>query len=152
MGLKRARIVPAIAAAAAMLPGAAFACLPPAADWRPPTVEELAKAAYEGSTDIVYGVVTDDREETGKIPFKVLHVYKGPLKPGARLKLDRSERIPAIACLSSYMEPPPRKGEYGVIFFDGRRPAFNFIYTEELKIMFDKGWIRSARGDRRTGE
>jgi hypothetical protein len=143
MGAGRAVIGIAIAAAA--LPGSAFACLPPSADWRPPTLEEVARAAYEGSTDIVYGVVTDERTEDGKIGFKVLHVYKGPLRRGARLKLEQGNRVPAVACLNSYMEPPVRKGESGVIFFHAGRPALDFLYTEELELMFDKGWIRSAR-------
>lgn len=151
MSLVRSGIGMAIAAAAA-LPGAASACLPPAADWRPPTLEEEAKAAYEGSTDIVYGVVTDESDEDGKIAFKVLHVYKGALTPGARLKLEQGGRVPAAACLSSWMDPPVRRGEWGVIFFRDSRPALNFLYTQELELMFDKGWIRSARREAGASE
>ncbi|HEU0098870.1 MAG TPA: hypothetical protein VFQ67_08865 [Allosphingosinicella sp.] len=143
MSLIRGGLVLAIAAAA--LPGAASACLPPPDDWRPPTLEEQARAAFEDSTDIVYGVVTDASVGGGKIAFKVLHVYKGPLRPGARLKLYPNMRVPAGACLNSYMEPPARRGDRGVIFFNEGRPALNFLYKEELDMMFAKGWIRSAR-------
>ena len=150
--MRLARTALALAAvAAAILPGAASACLPPLEGWKPPTLEERVQWAWDHSTDVVYGVVTKT-SESEPIPFRVLHVYKGPLKPGATLALDRGWGLDPPMCVGMVPGPPVMKGQFGVIVFHNVRPTMTFLSEEELELMFAKGWIRRAGTPRVAGQ
>jgi hypothetical protein len=133
-------LVPALALAAAP----AAACLPPPPgipEPPPPTLAERALSIYRVSTDIVYGVVTGYKDGTPR--FKVLHVYKGNLKPGALIAAETSHGFDFVGCLSG-PPPPAFKGEYGVIAFHGE-PRLDYLSDDKLEAMFDAGWIARAR-------
>lgn len=123
--------------AAAALPGAAQACELQPPDWVPPSLEEQADTTFRYSANIVYGIVMEDTRD-GKVPFKVLHVYKGPLKAGARLTL-RSESSGCLPHLGF-----DRRGKYGVIAFDDDNPVARFIEPDKLEMMFEKGLLKRA--------
>ena len=74
-----------LAAVIAAWPGAASACLPPPPGWVPPTEEEQVRSAALGSTDIVFGEVTRG-SGGGRARFRILHVYKGSLRPGTTIR------------------------------------------------------------------
>lgn len=143
MSLRRAIAGAALAAVA--LPGGARACELQPADWVPPSLEEQAENTFRNSDSIVYGVVLEDTKR-GTVPFKVLHVYKGRLKAGARVKL-RSE---SQGCLPHLGFDP--KGSYGVVAFDDRDPVARFIHPLKLETMFQKGLIRRAASQPRAAE
>jgi hypothetical protein len=134
-------------ALAALFDGApASACLPPPPGWVEPSQEEQVRAAARWSTDIVYGVVVrgSDREPER---FRVIHVYKGSLRPGTVLRVSRGWGLNPPLCHGMLDPPPVMRGEYGVIFFNSDRPELNFLSDEELELMFSEGLIRSARAE-----
>jgi hypothetical protein len=134
----------AVLAAAAVAP--ASACLP---DMSGRTEEQRLRPAFEASTDIVYGVVTRGAKRRGLARFRVIHVYKGDLQPGATIEAAPSFGFDPPPCLGTTIPSPgPRaaKGQVGVIAFNARSPALNWIDQWTLELMFKLGWIRSARG------
>lgn len=133
------------AAGLAMTAAPAAACLPP-----PPgmTETEAIRPGVEASTDIVYGVVTKGAREGRLARFKVLHVYKGTLKPGDFVRAVPSWGFAPPSCWGGTIHAPPpraRKGQYGVILFHSTRPALNFVSNYHLGLMFKEKWIVSAR-------
>ena len=133
-------------ALAVLLHGApASACLP-LPGWVEPTLEERVRAAARWSTDIVYGVVVrgSGRERER---FRVIHVYKGSLRPGRVIDVRPGWGVHPPPCPGMGMPPPVMRGDYGVIFFNSDRPQLNFLGDRELELMFSEGLIRSARAD-----
>jgi hypothetical protein len=131
-------------AAAAGLPGAARACELVPED-QMPSAEEQLRHRFESPTVIALAVAT--KRGRSKVPFKVLHVYKGSLRAGARLTL----RPRIEGCPTGEKPWPTEKGEKGVIgVYDqsssGDRDEFLFLRPGELEKMFQKGWIRRAGG------
>jgi hypothetical protein len=136
------------AAAFAVFASPAIACPPP----QPPTPEELrlrvhqarerATARFQDSTDIVYGVVTRPARQGGIARFRILHTYKGSLRPGATI---------TVRSVDYYdLHPPdcpiPRpvlvaRGGYGVLAFSGERPALDFMDSCTLDYWFRNRWI-----------
>ena len=123
----------------------AMACLPPppgTVEPPPPTDEQGAKAISDWSANILYGVVTRGSWE-GKTPlFKIIHVYRGSLKPGQVIKAEHGWGFDPPPCMIS-SPPPIDKGEYGVIAFE-EEPELNFIGDERLEAMFTAGYIKRA--------
>lgn len=122
----------------------ASACLPP-----PPGLseEQRLKPGVDASTDIVYGVVTRRATTDRAGTFRVIHVYKGSLSPGAIIQGRASHGFDPPPCLGmlGLREPIAERGEYGVIAYSERFPYFNFINGYALDLMFKQGWIKSAR-------
>lgn len=134
------RLATMLAIAAAALPGAAPAC-DIAPDWVLPSREERWQTEFEHSKGIVRAVVT--RAGRNKIPFRVLHVYKGALRPGARLTLRPEIR----GCPVPGRPDRTARGTAGVIRFTDSG-TFAFLSEQELENMFEKGWIqRAGRGN-----
>ena len=130
--------------------GAASACLPPPPGWVPPTEEERVRSAAQWATDIVYGEVTRGSGSGGTPRFRILHVYKGSLRPGMTINADRPGAWIAPMCAGMIMPPPVVRGRRGVIFFSGR-PELNFLSDRELELMIAGGFIQAqaAHDDRR---
>lgn len=127
----------------------ALACLPPppgTPEPPTPTPEEQARGIFNFSTDIVYGVVTGVDQDEGRARFKILHVYKGALKPGTTVSVELTWGFDAPPCLIS-PPPPPAKGDYGVIAFRDT-PALHYLGDQRLGILFDQGLLQSARRPR----
>lgn len=137
----------AAAALFALLSGAgpAAACVPPLPGDREPTVEEKARFAYEHSTDIVYGITLDEGWSNDKVRFKVLHVYRGQLKPGDVVLLEHGWGYDPPPCFGMIGMPPVMKGTWGVAGFSDSSRGLNWINQPWLDIMFRNGWIKSAR-------
>jgi hypothetical protein len=132
-------------AAALLAPSAATACLPPPPGWKEPTHEEKIRRAYESSDDIAYGV-TGEGLGGSRLNFRVLHVYKGRLKPGDTIAVEESWGFEGAPCTGILHPPwPAGSGVAGVIGFPHDRPALNWIDSGWLEIMFRNGWIVSAR-------
>lgn len=129
-----------------------LACMAaPAAACPPPIpgqseVQRL-KPGFDASSDIVYGVVLKGARDGQMARFQVLHVYKGSFKPGSIIQAAPTYGFDPPPCLGMTQPPPPRvaRGEYGVVAFDRRRPALNFVDRWTLDLAFKEGWIRSAR-------
>jgi hypothetical protein len=121
----------------------AGACLPPPPDWVPPSDEAVTERLVEGSTDIVHGIVT--RREGPKRPlFKVLHVYRGTLKPGQTLEIHRHDYAGNFTCLT-IPRPPLLKGTEGLAAYD-RQSRSLILFGRHAQIAFDKGWLPRGRG------
>ena len=141
--MRLACLLAALAAAAA---APAAACLP---DMTGRTEEQRLRPAFEASTDIVYGIVTRGARKGGLARFRVIHVYKGSLEPGAVIGAGPSFGFDPPPCLGTTIQvpgPSAGKGQYGVIAFNARHPALNWIDRPTLELMFKLGWIRSAQG------
>ncbi len=126
-----------------------LACLAlPAAACPPPipgqTEAERLKPGFDGSTDIVYGVVLEGAREGRLASFKILHVYKGSLAPGAIVRARPSYGFDPPPCLGMIQPRPPRavRGQYGVVAFDHRREYLNFIDGNALNLAFAEGWLQ----------
>jgi hypothetical protein len=147
--MKLCALLPRVAVGLAAVLGAghAPACLPPPEGWVPPSVEERARVGAQWAMDIVYGVVVRGTESGRQERFRVLHVYKGPLRPGAVLDVERGWGLNPPMCPGMMMIPPVFRGDYGVIAFRSDRPALNFLGENELEVMFREGLIRSARAE-----
>lgn len=125
----------------------AAACLPPPPGIPEPpplTKEEKAKQIYTWSSDIVYGVVVNRMKHDRPPRFKVIHTYKGSLKPGQVIEVKPSFGFDAPPCSGLGSPPHHSKGSSGVIAFTGA-PTMNFVSDGYLKTMFDAKWIVSAR-------
>lgn len=131
------------AAAVAAITAPAGACLPPAIQQ---TETERLRPAFDASTDIVYGVVTRGARAGQLAHFRVIHVYKGNLAPGAVIRAVPTDGFDPPPCLGMMQMPPPRayEGQYGVIAFHAGSPALNFMTQYSLELMFREGWIVSA--------
>lgn len=141
------KLMPMLTAIGSLVGAAeASACLPPLPDDPPPpSLEERVKGAFEHSTDIVYGVVTGYKKNSGRsIRFRVIHSYKGALAPGARLELEPGYGLDPPPCIGISGMPPVPKGASGVILFNRNFPRLDFVSREELEMMFERGWIRRA--------
>lgn len=132
-------------AAALLAPSAAQACLPPLTETKEPTREEKVRRAYEYSDDIVYGVTGEGLGDS-RLTFRVVYVYKGRLKPGDTIVVEKSWGFEEPPCTGMPYPPwPIASGSYGVIGFPHDRPALNWLDSADLEIMFRNGWIVSAR-------
>ena len=126
--------------------GAASACLPPPPGWVPPTEEERVRSGAQWATDIVYGEVTRGSGSGGTPRFRILHVYKGSLRPGMTINADTAWGLDAPMCAGMIMPPPVVRGRRGVIFFSGR-PELKFLSDRELELMIACGFIQARPAD-----
>jgi len=110
----------------------------------PPTAEQRARA-IAASPNIVYGIVTRYDEDSGTSRFRVVHVYKGSLRPGQVIEAPAGWGPNAPSCTGTSQPPPATRGTYGVIYFNPDYPALNFVADTDLAIMFREGLIQSAR-------
>jgi hypothetical protein len=123
----------------------------PAAACPPPipgqTETERLKPGFDAATDIVYGVVLKGARDGQKASFKILHVYKGALTPGAIVRAKPSYGFDPPPCLGMIQAAAPRvaKGEYGVVALGHDRAFLNFVDPNALNLAFREGWISSAR-------
>lgn len=120
------------------------ACLPSAIQQ---TETERLRPAFDASTEIVYGVVTRGARAGQLAHFRVIHVYKGNLAPGAIIRAVPTDGFDPPLCLALMQAPPPRayRGQHGVIAFRADFPALSFLNQNNLDLMFREGWIASAR-------
>ena len=125
--------------AAACLP-----VLPGTEEPPPPSPEESARRIHSWASDIVYGVVTRTEDDDGRYRFRILHVYKGKLRPGRTIDATASFGFDWPGCRTG-SPPPLLRGDYGVIAFGGDNPELNFVADETVQAMFDAGLIASAR-------
>jgi hypothetical protein len=135
----------ALAAMMAAVPAAA--CPPPlpgAVEPPPPSDAEVAKRIYEGSANIVYGVVTHGSDRNGTPRIRIVHVYKGDLKPGRTVAIRPSWGFHQPFCAGMIGPPILPTGAYGVIAFSGD-PEWNHVDDKWLDLMFDAGWIRRSK-------
>lgn len=137
----------AIAASLAAVHGAGSACLPPPDDWVEPTEQEQVASVGRGATDIVEGVVTRGSRNGRAARFRILHVYRGSLRPGMTITADPGWGLNMPMCPGMFPTPPVPRGTIGVIYFTGTEPRLNFLAPGELEMMFAGGWIerRPAR-------
>jgi hypothetical protein len=142
----RSIFIPVLLAAVVLPAQAALACPPPPPGWVEPSREEYLERSLTDATDIVYGVVSRSgpRGETSR--FKVLHVYRGTASKGGTIEAPAGWGHPVPVCTGMMGDAPSAPvGAYGVIAFRNSSPQLNFIKPEDVQIMIDKGWIRSAR-------
>ena len=137
----------AIAGAAAIIPlQGALACPPLPPGTQPPTAEQFLARSMPNVSDIVYGVVTRERGPGEPARFKIIHVYRGTLHKGDIVEAIPGWGFPEPVCVGmmspAYPKPP---GTYGVAAFSRDRKMLNFVSPENVRIMIDKGWIKSAR-------
>ena len=135
-------IIPVLLAIAAP----AAACLPPPPgtfEPPPPSPVERARRIHDWATDIVYGVVIRADDDEGRYRFRVLHVYKGSLRPDQMISASSSFGFDPPPCLISPPPPTPR-GSYGVIAFHADRPELSFLSDRDLQEMFDANLIVRA--------
>jgi hypothetical protein len=142
---QRYRLV--IAASLMAAHGAASACLPPPDDWVPPTRQEQVASVARSATDIVEGVVTRG-SYSGRTPrFRILHVYRGSLRPGMTISIMPGWGLHAPMCAGMISPPPVPRGARGVIYFRRGDPELNFLWADELEMMFAGGWIARRPAD-----
>ena len=136
-----------ISAAAALPLQGALACPPPPPGYVPPTAEQLLERSLQNVGDIVYGVVTKaGAPGEASSSFKIIHVYRGDLRAGQTVQAVPGWGHPEPVCVGM-MSPayPQPVGTYGVVAFAKGQRTLNFISPENVQIMIDKGWIKSAR-------
>ena len=137
----------ALTATAALLPlQGALACPPPPPGYVPPTQEQILERSLKGVGDIVYGVVTQGGLPGRPSSFKVIHVYRGNLRVGDTVQTTPGWGHPEPFCVGMMYEADPKSvGTYGVVAFAQGQRKLNFISPENVRIMIDKGWIKSAQ-------
>lgn len=124
----------------------ALACPPPPPGWVPPTHEQSLERSLSGATDIVYGFITREAAAGAPAEFRVLHVYRGTRKKGETIEAPVGWGHPTPVCVGMMGAAPPKpKGAYGVIAFAKHAPLLEFISPEDVQLMIQRGWIRSAR-------
>lgn len=122
---------------------AAVACLPPPPGWVPPTQEEIVRSAANNATDIVYGEIVRDGF-SGRTPrFRVIHVYRGRLRPGQTIEARHGWGINPPMCAGMLGGPPPvPRGTRGTILFRAERPVLDFLGERDLELMLAGGFIQ----------
>jgi len=122
-----------------------LACLPPppgTPEPVPPTKAERAQSIARWSSDIAYGIVVS---ETGDEPrCKIIHVYKGALKPGQVIRPKLTWGFEPHPCPGMVPPHPAFKGSYGVIAYRDE-PELSFLPEDVLKEMFSARLIESAQ-------
>lgn len=116
----------------------AAACLPPppgTPEPAPPTREEMVRSMVRTSTDIVSGKVLGYSNRTGRLRFRVEHVYKGKLRPGTILNAWQGWGIDRPMCFGMITPPPAPTGSRGTIFFYGE-PEINFVADDDIERVF----------------
>ena len=114
-----------------------------------PTEAERVEWVGRQATDIVYGIVTRADRSGGKpVRFKILHVYRGRHEVGARLDLEPGWGLGSPGCPGMIVAPPVPRGAWGVAYFVGEQPTLSFLSEKQVRMLFDGGWIRSARAAR----
>jgi hypothetical protein len=130
-------------------PAPALACLPPppgSVEPPPPTVEQRAEAIARGSDTIVYGLLTRGTENGRQGALRIIHVYKGGLHAGTRVKIKPGWGFDPPMCAGMLGGPPPMpKGTYGVFAWSGE-PELNAVSDEWLAVMFERKIITPANG------
>ncbi|NIJ22005.1 hypothetical protein FHS95_003716 [Sphingomonas naasensis] len=124
----------------------ADACSPPVTGVpriAPPGDAVIAESLFRQSSEIVYGRVIRGAGTRGGARFKVLHVYKGKLKPGAILAIAWTAPMPC----AGVTVPQINKGMSGVIGFSGA-PKLDFIERKWVDRMIADKWIVASPGDR----
>ena len=135
---------PAAFALSLWLGAAARACPPALPGEAPRALNDLERAqAIAASPNIVYGVVT--RSAGWSARFRIIHVYKGPLRPGAVIEVQSGWGLDGPPCIGTALPSPIPDDTYGVVFFETSRPELNFVEEHDLAILFREGLIRSAR-------
>lgn len=81
------------------------------------------------------------------VRFKILHVYKGPLKVGQVVVLKHGWGYDPPPCFGMIGLPPLPNGAWGVAGFSDTNMSLNWIDEPWLKIMFANRWIKSARAE-----
>jgi len=128
------------------------ACLPTPAR----TAEQMRTDAIEGRarsfarflevSNVIYGVVTRSAHDGGTARFRILHVYKGGLRPGTTIdarSIDRYRLHPPDCGMVDISHPLLfRRGDYGVLAYSGERPVLDFLDPCTLDYWFRSGWIR----------
>lgn len=155
------RLVAAVTAAL-LVPTAARACPPPVESHRLPTRAEVLRGNVERAEAIVYAVVErsighgevdPDSDAFSGDPgtIRILHVYKGDLRVGQRLRL-YGQSYESSCGDFRYDSRAGRTGAYGVLFLSrddiaSRQPiAFGtFTPAADVAEMIQLGFIRSAR-------
>ena len=123
----------------------AAACPPPipgAVEPPPRPKAEVARSIASWSTEIAYGVVTNDGGDRPR--FKIIHVYKGALKPGQVIRPRVSWGFDRPPCFGMSNPPPVSKGDYGVIAYS-TEPELSFVPDDILTEMFKTKLIVSAK-------
>lgn len=136
-----------VATALAVMPmQGALACPPPPPGYVEPTHEQLLERSLSGATDILYGVITESAAPGQPARFKVLHVYRGSNRTGDTLVAPVGWGHPTPVCAGMMGAAPARPtGAYGVIAFARHAPQLDFIQPDDVQLMIERGWIRSAR-------
>lgn len=133
----------AVLAGFAAMPAAA--CLPPPPGTPvppPPTEARLAELTFHGAREIVEGVVIATRPDNSA-RFRIRHVYKGTLRPGAILEIKHYSGMPCGAP----PVPPPIKGGRGILAFTGE-PQVDFVPQALVDRMIADKWIAPSARDR----
>ena len=125
----------------------AAACLPPppgTPEPPPPTREEMVQWMVRTSSDIVSGRVVQGEDRDGDLRFRVEHVFKGKLRPGAILTAPVGWGIDAPMCFGMIPPPPVRRGTRGTIFFYDR-PELRFIADDDMERAFAMGLLQRRK-------
>lgn len=141
----------ALALAAAAAAGAAPACLPPLEGAVEPTEEERIRHVGRSPAAIVYGVVTRSPQSRRGGRFRVMHVYRGALRPGTTIPVEPGWGLNPPPCFGMMTPPPVERGARGVIVYDPGLPWLNFASESELALMFRLGIIAPGPHDRPEG-
>jgi hypothetical protein len=107
----------------------------------------VLRSVARGSSDIAYGEVRRGNYRRGA-RFRVIHVYKGSLRPGRTVDADVGWGLDAPPCAGMMVPPPVVRGRRGVIFFSGSRPTMNFLDDDEVAQMFSLGLLEPGPHDR----
>ena len=129
----------------------AAACLPPPPGMPepvPPPRDEVVRTTVSFATDIVSGKVLGYSNRTGRLRFRVEHVYKGKLRPGTILNAWQGWGIDRPMCFGMIQPPPVPTGSRGTIYFHDR-PELNFIYQDDMERAFAMGLLERPPQRRR---
>jgi|GEM_PF-3347372 len=140
------RLILAAGLGLAVVPSAASACLPLLPGERLPTSEEILRAGVERSPHVLYGVVIRGSDAAGAVLFRVLHVYKGSLQPGAVITLKPGDGYEPRLCYIATPEYSIPRGEYGVVFARTAANTYDFIAPNDVEMLLREGLLQSARG------
>jgi hypothetical protein len=143
--LRRAGWLLALAAAASA--SGAQACLPPEPGSRMRTEEEILRDVARFAPNIAYGRLVRG-SDGGRPLFRVIHVYKGSLRPGQRVRHGIGWGIPGPMC-PGMTPPPPVPGGWNGVAVIGSSEIY-FLTPDQVALMLRLGLLTPGPHDRQA--
>jgi hypothetical protein len=146
--LRRAGWLLAFAVSAGAMASGAQACLPPLPGERIPTEEEMLREVARSAPDIAYGRIVRGSDRGGRPLFRVIHVYKGSLRPAQRIRHRIGWGIPGTMC-PGMISPPPVSGGWNGVAVIGSSDMF-FLTPDQVASLLRQGLLTPGPHDRRA--